>query len=348
MPADRNLMLELIDFQLCAYNPGAWRIILSNCYCAATISDGPAVHNALSQPAHDRSAADALLLSSLDVRSSLYHLGQYCGAWNASTSGRARASFHLILHGDCRVDLATESLALAAGDGIFFLRDLPHTLMPAGAPPATPSRGMQPLEPRQPDGTGLACGFFEFRSGLDGLLADALPDYLLLRASDARYAAARGVFQLILDETTDPAASPLVLERLTDLLIFFMLRHLAARDPQAHGLLVLARDPAMAGLLQAILAEPALPWSLQDMADRLHMSKATFHRRFTLHSGTTPAQLLQALRMRAARRLLEQGAGIQEAAERVGYQSQAAFSRAFQRAEGMAPSACRKRQAGAV
>ena len=96
----------------------------------------------------------------------------------------------------------------------------------------------------------------------------------------------------------------------------------------------------MAGLLQAILAEPALPWSLQDMADRLHMSKATFHRRFTLHSGTTPAQLLQALRMRAARRLLEQGAGIQEAAERVGYQSQAAFSRAFQRAEGMAPSAC--------
>ena len=111
MPADRNLMLELIDFQLCAYNPGAWRIILSNCYCAATISDGPAVHNALSQPAHDRSAADALLLSSLDVRSSLYHLGQYCGAWNASTSGRARASFHLILHGDCRVDLGTESLA---------------------------------------------------------------------------------------------------------------------------------------------------------------------------------------------------------------------------------------------
>ena len=55
------------------------------------------------------------------------------------------------------------------------------------------------------------------------------------------------VFQLILDETADPAASPLVLERLTDLLIFFMLRHLAARDPQAHGLLVLARDPAMAG-----------------------------------------------------------------------------------------------------
>ena len=77
------------------------------------------------------------------------------------------------------------------------------------------------------------------------------------------------------------------------------------------------------------------------MADRLHMSKATFHRRFTLHSGTTPAQLLQALRMRAARRLLEQGAGIQEAAERVGYQSQAAFSRAFKRITGQSPGMVR-------
>lgn len=177
------------------------------------------------------------------------------------------------------------------------------------------------------------------------MLADTLPDYLLLRADDDRFRAARGVFDLILNETTrEPSASPVVLERLTDLLIFFMLRHLAIQDRQAHGLFVLSRDPAMAGLLQAIQAEPAAPWSMQDMADRVHMSKATFHRRFTLQSGTTPAQLLQLLRMRVARRLLDQGMGIQEAAERVGYQSQAAFSRVFQRTEGVAPSALRRRR----
>ena len=98
----------------------------------------------------------------------------------------------------------------------------------------------------------------------------------------------------------------------------------------------------MAGLLQTILAEPALPWSLQDMADRLHMSKATFHRRFTLHSGTTPAQLLQALRMRAARR----GCWNKARASRKPPSAWATSrrrpsARAFQRAEGMAPSACR-------
>lgn len=301
----------------------------------------------------DQAAVDAVLLSSLEVQSSLYHLGQYCGNWTASTSGRARASFHLILHGRCRADIASrqESHTLAAGDGIFFLRDIAHVLTPLQPSVSTGAvcGPMQPLSPRQPDGTGLACGFFQFRPGLADLLADTLPDYLLLRADDDRFRAARGVFDLILDETArEPSASPVVLERLTDLLIFFMLRHVAIQDRHAHGLFVLARDPAMAGLLQAILAEPAAPWSMQDMADRVHMSKATFHRRFTLQSGTTPAQLLQLLRMRVARRLLDQGMGIQEAAERVGYQSQAAFSRVFQRTEGMAPSALRRRRPASV
>ncbi len=336
MHEDRNLMLDLIDFQLCAYNLMRSETLPPNCSGPWTVS------------AADQAAVDSLLLSSLEVQSSLYHLGQYCGNWSASTSGRARASFHLILHGGCLVDVGAgrETLTLAAGDGIFFLRDIPHALTPLGLAAADGGRcaPMQPLLPRQADSTGLACGFFQFRPGLADLLADTLPDYLVLRADDERFHPARGVFELILGETArDPGASPVVLERLTDLLIFFMLRHLAIHDRQAYGLFVLARDPAMAGLLQAILAEPAKPWSMQDMADRVHMSKATFHRRFTLHGGTTPAQLLQLLRMRVARRYLSQGMGIQDAAERVGYQSQAAFSRVFQRTEGMAPSALRKR-----
>ena len=101
----------------------------------------------------------------------------------------------------------------------------------------------------------------------------------------------------------------------------------------------------MAGLLQAVLAEPGRPGAARERrADRAHMSKATFHlRRFTPHGGSAPARLLQLLRTRVARRHLSQGMGIQDAAERVGYQSQAAFSRVFQRTEGMAPSALRKR-----
>lgn len=292
---------------------------------------------------------DDVLLSSLEVASSLYHLGQYCGEWSASTSGRARGSFHLVLHGDCWLHLPQEprSIALAAGDGVFFLRDVPHFLSPhadPGADAGAGRRGMIALSPQRPDGTGLACGFFQFSTDIGTAISDALPDYLLLRADDARFGPARTLFQLILAESSgaSPACGPLI-ERLTNLLLFYMLRGLVADDAQARGQLALARDPAMSALLRAVSANPGLPWTLNEMAGHVHMSPATFHRRFSLLSATTPAQWLQGLRMRTAARLLSRGWRIAEAAEHVGYQSPAAFSRLFQRIMGQPPSAWRRR-----
>jgi hypothetical protein len=49
--------------------------------------------------------ADPLLLASLDLQTTLFHLGQYCGSWKASTSGLARAGFHLVLDGECWLHL---------------------------------------------------------------------------------------------------------------------------------------------------------------------------------------------------------------------------------------------------
>lgn len=295
----------------------------------------------------DQSWLDGLLLSTLAVQSSLYHLGQYCGSWAASTSGRASASFHLVLHGTCTLQLPehNETLTMNAGDGVFFLRDVPHVLSsePNTQHPAVTRSAMIPLARDRSDSTGLACGFFQFRPGHEDLLTDTLPDYVLLQSEDVSFSAARSIFELLLSEAhrTPESPSP-VIERLADLLIFYVLRHLVTHDRQTYGLFALARDPGMAGLLRAILAEPQARWSLDDMAKRLHMARATFHRHFTLLGGTTPAQLLQFLRMRVACRLLEQGVGLQNTAERVGYQSQAAFSRAFQKCIGHAPSAWKR------
>jgi len=297
-------------------------------------------------------AVDSMLLSALDVESSLYHLGQYCGSWAASTGGHDRGSFHLVLRGGCWLHLPRaggRAVALNAGDGVFFLRDVPHRLGPHPDPAAMPpglAGEMTPLEPPQPDGTALACGFFRLRAGMGVILSETLPDHLVLRADDPRFASARALFGLILEESArPPQPSTVLLERLTNLLVFYVLRHLADEGPQAGGLLALARDPALAALLQAVMAEPGRPWTLQDMARRTHMSAATLHRRFTRLGAVTPAQLLQQLRMRAAARLLAQGWRIAETAEHVGYQSQAAFSRLFQRTLGHTPSAWRRMMA---
>ncbi|GAA4341260.1 AraC family transcriptional regulator [Pigmentiphaga soli] len=306
----------------------------------------------LAPPAADGAAPDSVLLSSLDVSSTIYHVGQYCGSWSASTAGTSQASFHLVLKGQCWLHIAQqEPQRLGAGDGVFFLRDLAHRLSPDADPSAllAPKSGeMIPLSARpEQEGTGLACGFFSFRNRIGQLVSDALPDHWLIRVDDARFDPARTVVGLILDETTAHApGSQELLDRLASLLVFYVLRPVVADDPQAGSLLSLARDPAMASVVQAILADPAQPWTLERMARLVHMSAATFHRRFTLLSATTPAQLVQQLRIRLAAHILARGAGIAETAERVGYQSQAAFSRLFMRIMGESPSAWRRMRQG--
>ena len=71
------------------------------------------------------------LVSSLELETSVFHVGQYCGSWQASTARRGLASFHLVLHGQCHLHIEGHpSHELRAGDGVFLLRDIPHFLSP--------------------------------------------------------------------------------------------------------------------------------------------------------------------------------------------------------------------------
>ncbi|HBO2673411.1 TPA: cupin domain-containing protein, partial [Pseudomonas aeruginosa] len=163
------------------------------------------------------------LLDSLEVDTSLFHVGRYCGGWHASTHGLARASFHLVVQGHCWAHVAGSARGwrLDSGDALFFLRDVEFRLSSeatAEAARCQPRGEMQALEWNAADGAGLVCGFFHFHSGLSGLIVDALPDWLILRAGDPALDAARRLFALIVDECRrQPAPSPVLLERLSHL-----------------------------------------------------------------------------------------------------------------------------------
>src|ERR1700710_1344634 len=145
-------------------------------------------------PIHTEKIAD-WLLAGLELKSTLFHVGQYCGNWRASTAGHQEASFHVVLHGDSCLHLAArpgraaESIRLSAGDAVFLLRDMPHCLSPLAAAPLPGHEdermgSMQNLpdaDAPQPHSVGLACGFFEFRSGLDDQLLALLPDHIVAR-----------------------------------------------------------------------------------------------------------------------------------------------------------------------
>ncbi|MFT3760582.1 cupin domain-containing protein [Thauera sp.] len=281
------------------------------------------------------------LLSNLEPGAAVFHLGQYCGSWRASTTGRAQASFHLVLRGSCFLHLGdgSDTLELNSGDAVFMLRDRPHSLTPERHPsPACVPRAMLPMQPIHPDGTSLACGFFDFQGLAGAFFVESFPDLLILRAGSDALRAAAPLFDLIRAEADRDQPSSLI-ARLTELLLFYLIREMAKQERMAAGLWAVAGQPRFAAVLNRLLDDPGRDWSVDDMARLANMSRASFFKHFVDASGQPPAQFLLSLRMNIAARHLRNGDSVTRAAERVGYQSPAAFTRAFRKVIGEQPGA---------
>lgn len=288
------------------------------------------------------------LLGHLEIETTLFHLGQYCGSWKASTTGLARAGFHLVLNGDCWLHLPADAQhhRLQTGDAVFFLRDVAHFLSPhaditqAAAAPRCP---MAALDFTAPESTALACGFFTFRAPMTQLFLGALPPYVVIERDAPQLAELTPLFKLILNEaqTAGKQASPLI-NRLVDVLFFYVLRHLVQRGEVPAGPWAVLAQPEFSPLIEAIIASPERPWTLEEMADLCHMSRATFCKRFSQTAGTSPANFVGQIRMKLATQMMRHGLSLSRIAERVGYQSDAAFSRAFKKLTGQLPGVLRR------
>ncbi len=289
------------------------------------------------------------LLDSLELNTSLFHVGRYCGDWHASTHGLARASFHLIVQGECWLHIDGQPTEhLNNGDAVFLLRDLQYRL--SGADTATgaqecPRRPMLPLDSHATDGVGLVCGFFHFQSGLSAMIVDSLPAWIILRAGDPSLTAARNLFALILQECERlPAPSQALLERLCHLLFLYVLRQHVLDNTELGGLAALGRQPAFARLLEQLIARPAENWTLESMAACTGLSRSAFFKRFSELCGQSPGQVLLMMRMRHACQLFKTDQTVADVSLAVGYQSVAAFTRAFHKVIGQQPGAYRRAQ----
>ena len=145
--------------------------------------------------------------------------------------------------------------------------------------------------------------------------------------------------------------------RLADILVIQVIRAWLARDPAAPtGWLGVLRDERIGRALALIHRDPARAWTVAALASEVAMSRSAFAARFAALVGEPPMRYVARWRMLAAHtRLREDGASLGELAERLGYQSEAAFSRAFKRIMGVPPGAARRdgdaapgRRAGAV
>nr|WP_315400416.1 AraC family transcriptional regulator [uncultured Duganella sp.] len=292
------------------------------------------------------------LLGSIELDAAALHVGRYCGPWRASTAGHALASFHLVLDGECYLHIEGQpALPLRARDGVFLMSDVAHFLSPSPDPaaPLAP-QPMLPLAGAGADhpaggGAGLACGFFRFGGALSPMVIGSFPDYLVCRSGDPALGHSAALFDMIQAEarhSADPERPSPLIVRLVELLFFYLIRHASGREALTAGLLSLAQRAEFMALLERMLDDPGADWNIARMADAAHMSRAAFCRHFTGAGGVTPAQFLLRLRMRLATQRLNAGDSVEQAAAHVGYQSNAAFTRAFKRVVGEQPGAYRR------
>ena len=135
-----------------------------------------------------------------------------------------------------------------------------------------------------------------------------------------------------------------MLGRLTELMFVEILREYMQRLPaEQGGWLAGLNDPHVGKALRLLHANPGRDWSVDDLAREVAVSRSVLAQRFTELVGEAPMRYLAGWRMQLAKQMMRDGArNIQDVATRVGYESEAAFNRAFKRATGSPPAAWRK------
>jgi AraC-like DNA-binding protein len=150
--------------------------------------------------------------------------------------------------------------------------------------------------------------------------------------------------RLIIEATRPGPGNLALLGRLSELLFMEILRWQLTHISEGHrGWLAGLNDVHISRVLTLIHAEPARPWTVEELAEHAAMSRSALAKRFVELVGETPMQYLSGWRMQLARRLLsESPLGLAEIAARIGYESEAAFNRAFRRVVGTPPASWRQ------
>jgi AraC-like DNA-binding protein len=122
-------------------------------------------------------------------------------------------------------------------------------------------------------------------------------------------------------------------------------RHLDGLPEQSTGWLAGLRDRFVGRALALMHEEPAADWSIDELGNQVGLSRSALHERFVALVGVPPMQYLAQWRMQLASRMMrESQASVLSIALRIGYDSEAAFGRAFKRLVGMPPAAWRRKQ----
>jgi AraC-like DNA-binding protein len=267
-------------------------------------------------------------------------------------------SYHAITHGTCWVCVGNESpLLLEGGDVVVIPHGDAHVLSTKPGMRGTqdveryraPNELELPVSISMGDGTsesaGFVCGFLGWDARPYNPLLSSLPR--VFKVTDQEGGPLGAYVQIALAESKTPRiGGESVLGRLSELMFVDVIRrYLETLPPDRLDWLAGLRDPQIGRALAEIHRDPARDWTLESLAHRVAMSRSAFAEHFMKFVGTPPMQYLTNWRMQiAANQLMTTTDSVVVIANRIGYESEAAFSRAFKKLVGAPPSEWRKKR----
>jgi AraC family transcriptional regulator, alkane utilization regulator len=305
------------------------------------------------------------VLHTVRLRSVIYCHSELTAPWGLHVEGVAgRAGFFVVTRGSCYLETegSQAPLALAGGDLIVLPHGGGYTLRDALTSPVAPLQDLLASCPtnghkalRHGSGgalTTMVQGCFQFENGVTSPLLGALPSLIHVRGENGQMVPWLEVTLKFIacEATSQLPGTEITVARLTDILFIQTVRAYIAALPGCDGeqkgngcWLRALVDEQIGKALTLIHAHPNQSWTVAELASRVGMSRSAFSSRFTMLVGVPPLTYVTRWRMHKAGDMMRQGkVSMAEIRRLVGYESQAAFSKAFKRETGVAPGTFRR------
>lgn len=299
------------------------------------------------------------ILDLLKFKGSLYFATNFTAPFGIQVPPYKRvARFHLAVSGDCwvKVDGTEEPVRLQAGDMIIVPHGAPHALSDRIDTPIVSldealnksgfkGKGHFAFGGDDESQTNLLCGHFEFDPTFSHPLLTELPNHILIRGEQAvEFSWFESAMRYMSYESRTPnLGGGAIVRRMSEILFIHAVRVWSATSNMDEGFLRAVSDRHIGRALQAFHANPADQWTIDRLAAEAGLSRSVFADRFRALMSSTPLSYVTSWRIqKACHFLLESDLPTDVIAEKVGYQSQASFSKVFKKIIGQGPGAYRR------
>lgn len=261
------------------------------------------------------------VLTRFSLNATVFFTGNLCGVSAFEDAQTDHGHLHLLKSGELTV----------RGENGFEL----HLNKPALLFYPRPNRHR--LFANESGGVELVCAQVNYRNTLNNPLANALPEFLYFNLDEAEVLG-KAAYWLFDEAFSDLSGKQPVVDRLCDIFLINVLRHLLTEGRMDQGMLAGLAHPQLANALTAIHGTPENPWSLATLAQVCGMSRSKFASEFKQVIGQPPADYLTDWRLSIAQQLLLEKQSMDFIANSVGYESGSALARVFKKKMGKTAS----------